>query len=40
MQQDDFDGKKRKRRSVIIGLVIAGAAIVWYMFAMYLVFSH
>ena len=40
MQQDDLEAKKRKRRSLIIGLVIAGVALAWYMFTMYLVFSH
>ena len=40
MQQDDLKAKKRKRRSLIFGLVIAGAALAWYMFTMYLVFSH
>lgn len=40
MQQDDLEVKKRKKRSFIIGLVIAGVAISWYLFAMYLVFRH
>ena len=40
MQQDDFEAKKRKKRSLIIGLAIASVAIAWYMLAMYLIFSH